>query len=643
MLRKIKIQNFLSIGNEIQIDLDNQGLVGIFGLNKDSLGFSSNGVGKSALYSESLIWCLYGDTLRGLSNSDVINNKTGKDCKVSVTIAEDINEYEIIRTRGMSKSKKPNDLLVFYNGQDISKGTNQDTQLLINSIVGMDYVTFVQSVLLSYGTKTFSQMTNKEKNEVFEDILQINNFLKIQEAVSKELAVARSAVLKETTIIENNKIQLKSLSSHLENLNKMNEEFEDSKKKELSALREKIRLIEKDIEKKSQAAQELQDSIKQIPEINDILQEKGLTLNAFTTEVHNVEISLTKSHTELSISKKELEKRINHILKSNDTILEKEGANCDGCGQFVSDTYVESVVSHNVAEVRRLEQSLESVSKKVDEAVSNLKEIKERKVTTVSRLEKEIQQYKAILVELNKKSIIKNNIENEIVAHKNTAKLYNLQVDEVEQKPNTFLSLIADCEKNIKKVEEENDSRNLRLASLAEQNEYLELIYNIFGNSGIKNYLYDEILPFLQERAQYYVDILSDGDINIKFSTERELKNGNVKNELNVTAVNSKGSNVYEGSSAGEKQRIDLGIGWALGDLAAMRANKPINIKVCDEIFTHTDNTGIDNILKLLNKLKERYSSIFCITHDSYMQQYFDKISLVVKEDGFTKIDNNAS
>jgi DNA repair exonuclease SbcCD ATPase subunit len=179
-------------------------------------------------------------------------------------------------------------------------------------------------------------------------------------------------------------------------------------------------------------------------------------------------------------------------------------------------------------------------------------------------------------------------------------------------------------------------------SKIKEKIKYLSIVVDMLGNGGIKSRIIDGVLPFLQSKAQSYLDLLSDSKIRIEFSTTKELKKGGTKNELMVHAHNSQGSDAYYGNSAGEKQRIDLAIGWALGDLAAGRSSKKIRLKVCDEIFTHIDATGADAIFKLLNKAAEDYDSVFCITHDTNLQTQFNKTITVVKRGGSTYLSEES-
>ena len=113
---KIEISNFLSYGENQEIELDRQGLVGIFGNNVDS-AFDSNGSGKSSIL-EAIVWCLWGETVRGLKGDEVVNTKSGCDCEVVLNLEEGNKSYRIIRYRGKKGVKKNNDLILTIDGVD---------------------------------------------------------------------------------------------------------------------------------------------------------------------------------------------------------------------------------------------------------------------------------------------------------------------------------------------------------------------------------------------------------------------------------------------------------------------------------------------------------------------------------------------
>ena len=98
VLNRLSIQNFLSI-KSIDLELSNQGLVLIKGKNLDNDAIDNNGSGKSSIV-ESLVYALYGRTIRGLKGDDVVNNVTKKNTKVFLDLVDDQgDEYRIARYR----------------------------------------------------------------------------------------------------------------------------------------------------------------------------------------------------------------------------------------------------------------------------------------------------------------------------------------------------------------------------------------------------------------------------------------------------------------------------------------------------------------------------------------------------------------
>ena len=188
--KKITLQNFLSYGPAQEISLDKQGLVGVFGANTDS-SFDSNGAGKSAII-EAIVWCLWGDTVRGLKADEVINSKVGKDCVVTLEVDDGPQQYVITRYRAKTDVKKKNDVLIEVNGTDATHGVMTDTQAMIDGIVGINFTTFSQSVLLTANTQSFCTLKDSEQKDVLEDILNIDMLRKAQaEAKNRACRVPR--------------------------------------------------------------------------------------------------------------------------------------------------------------------------------------------------------------------------------------------------------------------------------------------------------------------------------------------------------------------------------------------------------------------------------------------------------------------
>ena len=184
--KTLSIENFMAVGKE-SLSLDNRGLILIQGENRDDTSQNSNGAGKSTIV-DALCWAIYGQTARGESGDGVINRTAGKDCRVSIEIADGSDSYTITRHRKFTKKK--NVLEVVKNEKtDLTKGTDKLTQELVNQVMGCSYDVFRSSVYAGQDAQIdLPAMTDKFLKQVVEEAAGID---RLQNA--HELAKARRA------------------------------------------------------------------------------------------------------------------------------------------------------------------------------------------------------------------------------------------------------------------------------------------------------------------------------------------------------------------------------------------------------------------------------------------------------------------
>jgi len=150
--------------------------------------------------------------------------------------------------------------------------------------------------------------------------------------------------------------------------------------------------------------------------------------------------------------------------------------------------------------------------------------------------------------------------------------------------------------------------------------------------------LLESVTPFMNQRASYYTQALSDGEIKIEFSTQTTLKSGEVREQFSVQVANENGADTYAGNSGGEKSRADLAINFVLSDLVASRARKAFPQRFFDELFEGLDESGVDAVMALLSAMAVDAGSVFVITHQPGMKGLFDGTLTVVKERGRSAI-----
>ena len=89
---KLKIKNFLSVGED-SVDVDfTPGLHIITGINKDKLD-RRNGVGKSTI-ADAIHFAIFGTTIRELKKENISNNLTSGTCEVNLDFCICDNDNE---------------------------------------------------------------------------------------------------------------------------------------------------------------------------------------------------------------------------------------------------------------------------------------------------------------------------------------------------------------------------------------------------------------------------------------------------------------------------------------------------------------------------------------------------------------------
>ncbi len=173
----IKITNFLAIGDAPEIQLKDKGLVLIQGNNEDDTSATSNGVGKSSI-ADALCWSLYGSTARDESGDAVVNKVAKKDCYVRVMLQDGSTIYRITRYRKHKEFKNQTVVEAASPGEDdttgvwvdMSKGTEKETQELINSIMGCSLDVFMGAIYAGQEVAPdLPKMTDKQLKLLIEE------------------------------------------------------------------------------------------------------------------------------------------------------------------------------------------------------------------------------------------------------------------------------------------------------------------------------------------------------------------------------------------------------------------------------------------------------------------------------------------
>ena len=610
--QELTIENFLS-HEATKVNLDNRGLVLILGINADTGG--SNAAGKTTLLA-ALVFCLYGQTPEDVKADEVI--RTGQSsCKVSISGTNGSDSFVITRTRG------PAGLTLESNGKDISGPSIRETQGKIESYLGLDYKSFISTVLFPQGAKGLASLPQAEQREILGRILDLERF---DEAFSRIKSHRESLYTKQADLqAQQARIQI-AIESELRHLNQLENGQKSFKEQQ------EIRLRNLRIELANLVFPEIPDGIQKL--IKTLDSEDPIHANQrLSAEYAIFERSHQTQLTKLAGAKSRYQTLLETLREPQDHVKQ----DCSECGQALPEKARASLVERHRAQLidylakkedysERLKLiDQEEVQIKVQRATADLdfgkrREEIEAKVRRLTDLRNKLQQFKA--VDLRKQSI-ESSIEDE------ESRCWTGSTAIKETK-----ATIAKLEKQLPEIADEHKK-------VTEELEYADFWHEGFGSTGLRHFFLASITPYLSDRANYYLGELTSGTGKVSITTQRQTKKGHLSDELTIEAELGGGTS-YKAKSGGEKRRIDVALLFALAELMASRARVNTNVLFLDEILDNLDHEGVTAVLVLLKaELAKHKESIFLISHNSELQSEVEQVMVVEKRNGISKVIQN--
>lgn len=636
-VKELEIQNFMSVEHS-KVGLSNRGLVLITGDNQDNDAFESNGTGKSAFFSESITWALFGKTIRPTSANGVINRKAKKNTMVHVTLVEGSNGdiYEIYRYR--KHAQYGNHVLLFHNGNNITGKSDSDTTEMIEDLIGMDYLTFTNSIMFGQGmVKLFASATDAEQKKILEQMVQIYVYRLAQEEAKKEVAERDRDIESMSKSMEKDLSLKSSLESTIEELQAKELELGEKVEKRISELNVEMHNLEQQVDHLQKERKEADEALVELYAGLDTVYSKLETYKPIEDQAEELKDLIKSNNT----NKNRLEKLISEEEKKlNDIRIGKNIPKiCEACGQPLPlddtshvENHLEQSIENYRTEVRELDEDSATLTSLLDKV--------KKQLLAKDKLEETLEEAKETIAEL--KSDIKQ-IDIKLKSKQDAIQSLNKQVKEQEELRNTtYTDLINSTVEQV----------NVLSKSIQEQEEALQKERNnrdkyafwveAFGNKGIKSVLLDSVTPFLNKQCNYYIGKLAGDSIEVTFNTQQEVTSGKNKGQkvdkFEVVVDNKNGDEGYDGNSGGEKRRVDIAINMALQDLVMSRSSKRLDLIVYDECFEGLDAIGCESVIQLLNEKARQCGTVLVITHNDNLKQLFSKTLMLAKVDGATKV-----
>lgn len=617
--KRVKATNYLSI-REVELELDNQGLVLVEGVNDTNDTFQSNGSGKSSLLS-TVTYALYGMTPNGLKADSVINNHAGKNLAVILEFEKDNVPYRIERYRKHSKHKNT---VKFYQGDtDLTQKSVADTDKKILSVFGIDYLTYMNSIMYGQGNvEIFAKTTDKGKKEILENLADISVYRYAQE-IAKEKA--KTALEQVENYKREQALQEQSLQFLQDSYERAKQEYETVE----HMLAEQNTRYAVESANLAQSMAELADyEPKTLQEIERLKSAPMLAMGTIDPELQDnlqqAQENVNKLVNAQAIAESKIQENQRSLKK-----LETE-TNCYVCGAPLN-------TEHRETEMARLQTEIEQQSAYSQQIASALPTYQQA-VTTAREQINLAQQDIAQVSQKNQEITNKiYQLQTKLTEKKTAVSTAQVAVNGIQSTINQLQAVPKPALDQEKVQEITTTIEQLQQQQIECKNDYEQyttLANQVFSNSGIRSVVLDLITPFLNERANHYLGILAGSDIEILFSTQSVTASGKVTEKFDLEIINGSGGSTYQANSEGEKKRIDLAISFAIQDLVQSKANLAVNFGLYDECFDGLDSIGCENVIRILQERQKEVGSIFVITHNIELKALFEKVITMKKENG---------
>ncbi len=676
-IQQLIVTNFMSY-SDAMVDFEKyKGLVSIEGDNRDDPSAVSNGAGKS-LIPEAVKWALFGSTARGVTGDDVVNRISGKNCCVELWLKIDDNQAVVRRYRKHKELKNQlffdfvttQDKTTESEYTDLRGKTDAETQQKIIKALGIDENTFDNTVFFGHNfTKSFAALTDKEQKGVLETILGVEYFTELFEktkcfvkeaeqlsttAICK-LQTANSAYTESNARLESIGQKFEDWEAQRDSRVKEQREIADEKADYVATMSDNsadeatLAALKADLASKPASTEDLQAAQRKLADARKKTVEASQSVIAQNSDHAYHESVLDKLQVQSTNFRSQ-------IVRLNSTL---EKMVCSYCDQSLPKTSTKKVRDElNDVEIK-LQETLDSIELK-SEDLPNLGSLKKLAVKALADAQKAEAQASADLDKVQSRFFKTDGLKTDIA--KLESKLQSIYSSVAAAKKaqqeaekwaakfstdeNPLASEVEAClakrktdEDRIEKLSQEVELAKADLSVL----KFWEAAFSDKGTpdqSPIKSYLFDAVVPVLDELSRIYSEHLTSGSIEVQFNTVTALKSGELRDKFSVDVVNRFGANAYLGDSGGERRKVDLVIMFALHSLARIRSGAQTNLLFLDEILDSLDSEGCARVMDLLSQMTEEIESIFVITHNENLKTRFANRLKVFKKNGISRLAN---
>lgn len=583
-LKKIQLKNFLSFYNsEIDLIKDYNEPPTTFlinGINYDNdTNDSSNGSGKSAFISESLMFNIYGRGLRGSKQKVKLNEMIRHGAKemlnsVEYFISED-NTNQILKIK-RSKSEKTSSTEIEIDGESKTKRLKRLSDTDIRSFINLEPELFAQTIVYYKDNINLLAMNYGQRIDLFKKIINL-------EIIDESYEKARTFKNSNEKYLDYLKNLKKSTINIIEIIDNNKEKYKDYLQDELNNY---LKELDDILKVEFESTEEYEENIKN-----------------FKKEIESIDKEIKNINNKIVINKNNIEK----IDKELKKIKSLSGGLCPTCKQLVTSEYTSAI------------------------------ELEYEKTKTV--LLKEIENYLISSEEFSAKNKIINNnllensnkikkIESKKMIHEQSINAINKQIKKLNNDINNIkIENLNSEDKN--KYEKKLKSIEKAILIRTDWKNAIEYWFNLFSpKSLLRASIIRKYVILLSDIFEYYISKLYNNEIIGKIEIDDD-------SNIDIILYKDKYETNYWQMSSGERKRIDVAMILSLYEFTShIKPNLP-KFLILDEIFDSLDYPGVNAVIETLNDVQKRHQiDLYLISHISIPISYDNvKNILVSKKD----------
>lgn len=639
----IRAENILCFGPEgVEIAFSNYGnIVQVRGINLDAPGTeenpASNGAGKSSI-QELLSIGLFGRTIKSPTK-----NKGQKIVNVLSTKGEveiQWDDFRVVRYFKKTKTAVTSSLeiwqspdRVWNDDSKISFSTSDESQKFIEERIGLSHHAFCNVIIFDDSNSySFLEADAATKRQIVENLLDLEQYRNYQsncKELQKEIKKQISDLGKEYSLTHH---EVEACEKRISDFKLQEQNWKSNKQNELKLLMSRIKAKQSDLENSDTGSQllvwqEAQEKILQLnDEITDFESKKNKVASLIKSareKLDNIRKERDETNQTIQEGSIVLKNAQSELSKANKLIgdLEnlKEGTVCPTCRGVINKINFGHVLecSKETVDKHRL-----TIEKKENE-INELREIygEKSKLTTttedkiqeaedkVGSIDKTIKNHRTEIGNLSKINkpegdVVAKILETEIIELK---KQFKEKKEEYEGE-SPYKEIIEKAEFEKVEKEKQRDEKSKELQQAEADLPYYEFWNEAFGDDGIRKFVIDGIIPALNERIAYWMQILIDGLIELTFD-----------NKLEETITRNGNPAFYHNMSNGEIRRINLAVSQSFSYVMMLNSGCCPNVVFLDEITGGgIDKAGVPYVYNMIVELaKER--QVFVTTHNDVL------------------------